>query len=294
MKIKYNITIMNYKRKRIILFIIAIVLSIIVPMLIMKYFKETFDNDNQLSSAVIVGAARDIEKFIPDSFEKMEMIASLFKQSKIIIYENDSKDNTLEQLIQWQNNNNNVEIITEKNVPGNRTQRLAHARNTLLEKALTYNYDYLIVIDTDNANLYLTKEAILSSFNNDDKFPNWACIGANQLDHYYDMWALRTYDDWMPFDHIICIANTQDDNYCRASRIRKIDQNADPIKVKSCFGGLVIYKTKYIQNSRYEGMTPNNEETCEHVSFNLSILDNNKDVAIYINPKMINNDLWVP
>lgn len=67
------------------------------------------------STVTIVGTARNIE-----------MIANLFIRSNIIIYENNSSDNTLEILNKWSDESPlNVEIISEKNIPGLRTHRLA-------------------------------------------------------------------------------------------------------------------------------------------------------------------------
>ena len=120
-------------------------------------------SDFNLYLSVIVGTARDIEKFLKNTIKKLEMISEIFQKYQIIIYENDSKDNTLNILNNWKNNNKNIEIISEKNVSGLRTQRLAHGRNILLKKALKLNYDYLIVIDLDDVNQNLTKESILSS-----------------------------------------------------------------------------------------------------------------------------------
>jgi hypothetical protein len=231
-----------------------------------------------LTSVTVVGCAKNIGEYIPNSIKKIEMICSLFEKSKIIIYENDSTDNTLDQLLKWKN----AEIITEKNVKGPRTVRLARGRNILLQKALYYDYEYFVVVDMDDKLSDLTKSAFLSSFD-DKKFPNWSMIGSNQRGEYYDLWALRTFDGWMPFDCHECVRKTRNKNYCITSRLVHIDENSEPIKVKSCFGGLAIYKTKYIKYSKYNGLNSEDQEICEHVQFNEDIGN------IYINPKMINH-----
>ena len=219
------------------------------------------------------------------------MLKSLFKSSKIIIYENDSKDNTLNILKDWEKEKL-IYLITEKDVKGTRTERLAYARNLLYNEAMKHTFDLLIVIDLDNVIYKLTKESIFSCFNLKQ---NWAMLGANQIYKYYDLWALRTYDDWMPFDCWYCTQSNKPEKYtsieyCIYSRYKKIPTYVKPIKVKSCFGGAAIYKRKYLDNCSYgtgnQLINGKIYEKCEHVDFNNSILNNGG--KIYINPKFIN------
>jgi glycosyltransferase involved in cell wall biosynthesis len=204
------------------------------------------DNDKIQSSVVIVGCARNIASKLDKTIEIIKMIKNCFIDYQIIIYENDSTDDTLDKLNKWSKEDNKVEIITEKNVPGLRTQRLSHARNTLMKKALTHNSEFIVSMDLDLVNHNLTKESFMSSFLTDI---DWAAIFANQSEKYYDLWALRSIDNWLNFDCIKCLHKTKDDDYCRGSRIKKINSNEKPIEVLSAFGGLGIYKTKYLKNA---------------------------------------------
>jgi hypothetical protein len=234
---------------------------------------------------IIVSCARNIDKYLNKSLTKINMIKSLFKSSKVFIYENDSTDKTLEILKDWENNNI-IKLFTEKNVLGKRTERLAHGRNILYNEAMKNDFDLLIVMDLDNVIELLSEEGILSCF---DIKEDWAMIGANQLGNYYDLWALRTYDDWMPFDCWECVnINKKSEYYCFSSRLKNIPINNNPIKVKSCFGGIAIYKRKYLNNCSYgNGLQGdiNKYEICEHVQFNEYIIRNGGN--IYINPKLI-------
>lgn len=234
----------------------------------------------------IVGTARDIEKYINNIINKIEMISNLFNKSEILIFENDSKDKTLSKLNEWKfNSKNNITIISENNIKGLRTQRLSYARNLLLEKALQSNYEYLIVIDLDDVNSELTEINFLSSFNYENT--DWAVMCSNQKNNYYDLWALRTFDDWMPFDCWECKNITGDKKYCVDDRFKKISPDFNLIDVKSCFGGLAIYKTKYLKNCEYYG-GQNKKEVCEHVNLNNDIINKNKG-KIFINTQMINS-----
>ena len=236
---------------------------------------------------IIVGCARNIESHLSNTKQKLEMIKSLFKSSQIIIYENDSSDKTLELLTIWKNKNF-IQLITEKNVPGIRTERLAYARNLLYKEAMKHNFDLLIVVDLDNVINDLSESSIISCFNLEE---DWAMVGANQTVHYYDIFALRTYDDWVPFDFLKCIhIDRKTQKYCLDDTYKTISKDEKPIQVISCFGGTAIYKRKYLNNCDYgKGFQMNGDskmEFCEHVSFNQCIINNGG--KIYINPKFIN------
>lgn len=266
-------------------FIIVIVISICIILLCL-FLASNYINQNaegfvgKLSSVVIIGTARDIDKHLPHTITKIKTIMSLFSKSYVIIYENDSNDKTLEILHKFSRSTPNVKIINESNVPGHRTQRLAHARNILMSEALKLNTEYIVIMDLDEVNSALTATNFLTSFEYENT--DWAVMTANQNNKYYDLWALRTYDNWMPFDCWECTRNDTIDN-CVNSRFKKINTNSKPIPVKSAFGGLGIYKTKYIKPTyKYDGASG-----CEHVPFNNEIVkDGGK---IYINPKMINS-----
>lgn len=271
---------MNSKQHKY-LIILAIIVIIIICIYVMVKRNESVESfESKLSSVVIIGTARNIEKYVHISINKIKMMMSLFNESHVIIYENDSEDRTLEMLMKFEITTPNVRIITEKNVPGSRTQRLAHGRNTLMQEALKLNTEYIVMIDLDDVNVSLTATDFLSSFQYKDV--DWAVMTANQNTKYYDLWALRTYDNWMPFDCWECTKSDTVDN-CVNNRFKKIDKNENLILVKSAFGGLGIYKTKYIKPEfKYDG-----DDKCEHVSFHDSIVANGG--KIYINPKMINS-----
>ncbi len=286
--------------------ILLVIFLIIIILIVTRKSQNKLNFDGDISNnndilpydVVIVGCARNIDKHLNNTKEKLLMLKSLFKSAKIIIYENDSIDNTLNILKEWEQDNL-ITLITEKNVPGKRTQRIAHGRNILLKEALKNKFDLLLVIDLDDVIAKLDRNSIRSSFNMTE---DWAAVGANQLERYYDLWALRTYDNWMNYDCWECVRkykkylNPIATYNCVESKYRNIPQTSKPIQVKSCFGGLTIYKRKYLDGCTYgTGLNKqfneqNNEEyneVCEHVLFNQCIINNGG--KIYINPKMINS-----
>jgi hypothetical protein len=302
---------MKISKKYIIILLLIIVSIISILLLILKYSNifENYENNNDTNDnndndndndnvslplpydIVIVGCARDIESYLTNTKKKLEMVKSLFRSSKIIIYENDSKDKTLEILSTW-NKEKFIKLITEKNVKGIRTERLAYARNLLYKEAMKSKFDLLIVIDLDNVINDLTPESIMSCFNKELIDKNWAMLGANQTGNYYDMFALKTYNDWMDIDLMKCRhIDKLPENFCLTDRYKNIPKNNKPIQVKSCFGGIAIYKRQYLDNCDYgKGFQMNVDEKiefCEHVDFNECVIKNGG--KIYINPKFINH-----
>lgn len=288
----------KFQNKYIYLLIIILIIFLVLIYFLFKREKhqaiEFFNTNSTLNkidniidnSVVIVGCARNIETFLDKTIEVIKSIRSCFRDSRVIIYENDSNDKTLEKLQSWALYDDKIDIITEKNVPGLRTQRLSHGRNIVMNKALKYDSELIIVMDLDIINHDLTKDIFLSSFKN-FAVNDWAGMFANQTEKYYDLYALRTKDNWMPFDFYDCLKEKSNDwDYCLHSRFKKILPTDAPIDVVSAFGGLGIYKTQFIKNAKYYGGI-NDKEECEHVSFNKDIIKNGG--KLYINPLMLNS-----
>jgi len=198
------------------------------------------------------------------------------------VYENDSVDNTLEGLQTWQDKLRiPVDIITEKNISGNRVQRIARGRNAILAALdkISLPPDFLLLLDMDSTNENLKGVETCLEL----KSP-WGACCANQRDIYYDLWALRTFDDW-------CDCDVWYDKKCAATRETKfkhIPSDNDPIQVKSCFGGAALYDYKRLkslvnQGARYES------DTCEHVSFHEHLQKRDDQFKLFIQPKMLND-----
>ena len=141
---------------------------------------------------IINGVCKNIVKYIYNSLYKFLYLTQYFQKSKIIIYENDSIDDTLKILNEFKNKYKNIDIIilSEKNIQGILTQRISHARNTILNYIHDnkLNPNYLITLDMDDILLDFKCDSILYPFY--EKI-NWSMFGGNS-EIYYDMWALRT------------------------------------------------------------------------------------------------------
>lgn len=217
---------------------------------------------------------------------------------KWIIIESNSTDNSTSILEQYSQKFNWVHyesIESPDTFFPSRTQKLAHARNKYIEIFQRINLEsrikFLVVCDLNNLNNKLNLDSVRSCDNiNIDK---WGALTANSSKFYYDIWALRHRywndgDCWERFSELTKIYSTKnlalwDSVY---SKMINIDPLSLPIEVESAFGGLAIYKSEYLTNCQYIGVTTDMQQICEHISFNKTFIKNGG--KIYINPSLIN------
>ncbi|CAF1125178.1 unnamed protein product [Adineta steineri] len=236
---------------------------------------------------VVLGCARNVVPNLNEFRSHIEPIINLFhSSSRIIIFESDSKDKTAKKLREW----SRVELHTYRRLAGQypeRTERLAHCRNELMDKAHLLPADYIFVVDLDRFST--TVPSFLSNFQYDTN--QWSVMTATSHDTYYDIWALRTLSDSvMNYDvwHRMLDLEIPLNNYCHQSifnGIIGIHQKRIPIEhglieVRSAFNGAGLYKVNSTYNCKYDGR----RFTCEHVSFHLCIREKNQ-ARIFINPE---------
>jgi len=253
---------------------------------------------NQLrdKSVIVVALARDCEESIESEISILKKATSFFRGVHWLIIESDSSDNTAEKLDFCKFNINNFRYISlgdlSESIPL-RTQRIAYCRNQYLQEinnnSIYRNVDYVIVADIDGMNNLLTSDALQSCWIRSD----WDVCTANQAGSYYDIWALR-HKDWCPGDCWNEFNFLQDHglSYKESlfsaihSRMITIPRNMSWIEVDSAFGGLAVYKKKYLENIEYIGLDKSGNEVCEHVHLHKEI--KKLGGKIYINPKFIN------
>lgn len=247
---------------------------------------------------LITGLVKNCEKTIQNEVQSVHNAFSDAKTTSWLIIESDSSDETLERLSILSNQYPLKYISLGKlsgRYPG-RTERLAYCRNTYLSEIVNNSeysdVDYVVVCDLDGINKDLSKDAVLSCW---ECGIDWDACFANQKKFYYDIWALR-HELWCPNDWIqeeLFLRKFNVDEFtCRfttsLSRMIHIPSNAKPIKVISAFGGLGIYKKELMLKGKYEGLTTNNLDICEHVTFHQTHL---KDNNLYIMPSLVNGIL---
>jgi hypothetical protein len=259
------------------------------------------DQTNSDESIVIIGAIRNGEKYIDSIFKNIYQIVSNFKEYKMMIYENDSNDQSRNILKNYSKKDQNIDLILENAIDQKypyRTQRLAYIRNTLLQKTIEkYNhYTYLLIIDMDDVNS--TSNIIDTFYHIFDYDPKiWDIQTIHQTKEYYDVWAFRKrgyieHDCWHEYYRDVKIKGISHEEahekyigkYQKPFQLRR-----GLIPVISAFGGAAIYKMELLnraKEAKYFGYCQYGE-ICEHVSFHTTLVNQYK-AKMFINPLWLN------
>lgn len=220
-----------------------------------------------------------------------ERIGAHFEDYRIVIFENDSIDETKE-ILSSLSANKKIKIIQKDGLDklfSFRTERISFARNTLFGEVKKIGSDYFCTVDLDGvvgANFDL--EGFLSNFQLDEC---WDAVFPANADKYYDIWTLRHPDlcpgdyerqmnamDPVFSDQIIfdaCLTNLQRMDF------RKLK---GWLQVSSAFGGMGLYKTSKFIHSNYFGIK-GGYEVSDHVAFHLKA--EKAGALLYINPKFL-------
>jgi hypothetical protein len=239
-------------------------------------------------SIIFVGLARDCESVVKLNVDLLKQIGSHFKEFKIIVFENDSKDSTNNVLSEI----NDIILHSVSSLDNRfpeRTERLAHLRNLGLQEAIATNFDYYCPVDLDGVltttGYEFDVKGFLSSFYYEEF---WDAVFPVSDGVYYDLWALRHWelspDDWMFAESSGTSALGIDIIQSREIFTRQYDlrKMSGWLKVDSAFGGIGVYKMNKLGNAKYIGKE-NEVIVSEHVPFNLKLSSN----RLYLNPRFV-------
>lgn len=231
-------------------------------------FRSEYERRNRIGRermsqrrVVLCGLCRNVRHFLPKFAARVERLGAMFREYRVVLFENDSTDATLEFLRDWRKINNRVHVLSEQlgaiHYPSirsaDRATRLAEYRNRCRSYALEHfgHFENVIVADTDLAGGW-SDEGIANTFGHDD----WDFVGSSGLlrVHFdrasdwlqYDAWAFRAIGH--PHPHSNVEVNSM------------IFNRSEPLlPVHSCFGGLGVYRMEAIKAAEYSG------PDCEHV-----------------------------
>lgn len=228
---------------------------------------------------VIVGLCRDADKYIGKNLQIFSKIGSYFKDYRIIVYENDSKDNTRKILDKHAKNDSRIIVLGEncnmKNVyhigafHNDRFEKMVEFRNYCLAYVRNNfaDYDYMMVVDWD-MNGSTDMNGIMNSIGRDyDEKTEWSAIGTSGNICVYGTFGLLllNYDTLALRFHNI----KYDQNHLKSVFFNHIYQEyhkllyPDLEPVHSTFHGIVIYKMAAIPPDAWY----NTEFGCEHIGF---------------------------
>lgn len=233
---------------------------------------------------VICGLARDVMHALPRTMARLERLGKQFKNYKVVVFENDSSDGTLEMLQYWQKVNARVEVLTEQLEAKKwgqvqdlaRMEQMAAYRNRYIAhiREQQYKFDYLIVFDLDIP-LGFSYDGIAHSFS----YHDWDVMGSNGFlvppygdpipnPVFYDAFAFRGKGNDYP-------KSLEEINALQFQRGEEL------VPVDSAFGGLAMYRAAgIVAGAQYGG------EDCEHVILHRWLRENGFDQQ-FLNPSQI-------
>ena len=253
------------------------------------------------SNLAICSIVRDCEKSLLKNIPIIEELRTKFKNSQVIIFENDSIDNTKSILKKWSEESINTIVkcdnFNKKTIPINdlngvnkyfsepRISKMSSYRNQYLKllNSLKFDYDYLIVIDLDIEKIF--KDGIAHSFGLIDQ---WDVVTANG--YSYSPSLKKRYHDTYALVEIGKENQSQDENSIIANQSKWsfLKENMPLIPVYSAFGGVAIYNYNTINNKDYKVIQNKNDRVevrCEHFSIHQQIQNEGYN-RIFINPNM--------
>jgi len=253
----------------------------------------------------VLGCARDVAKHLSRTMQTIKGITDIFSDYRIFIYENDSKDATMQILLNYRKQDPKLILKSEpwiaRKYP-HRTWRIAYARNKLKSLLIESKFtpDYVIVIDLDDIarNIENGKQFVIESLKKENY---WDCIFPHPT---YDMWCYRTkkiiYNYWEVLNHFTTyFPNFNQKKYLQEFKKDLVPDENNLCTVLSSFNGIGLYKYDVYIKGEYSGV--NNfysmiqdinlrskiqSEECEHVNFHRSL---GKDTKI----KVLHNFIYV-
>lgn len=233
---------------------------------------------------IFTGITRDNARDIPTMLQAFRNIGEKFADFRVVIFENDSSDDTLKLLKEAAVADNRFKVISQNYNLQKRPsiKFLAEIRNKYLEAIFTEEYDdFDIVIMADMDMKYgIDIRGIEHSFAFYDK---WDSVCSNGIfteeGRMWDCFAFRS-------EEFPCGLNDMPSKEYWESYIYQLAKvypvNTDLLPVHSCFGGLAIYKKRFIEGCKYDS----ENEDCEHVAFKKCMREKN-GARIFMNPSQM-------
>ena len=211
----------------------------------------------------ICGCARNVEKYLKNIFHNITLITNLFDDFHIIIYYDDSEDNTLDVLksfnIHFQDKM--TLIIGNNKLTNIRTQNIANARNDILKKIIKFDddrFEYFIMMDMDDVCSDKLNKNVLDNYLQYERYGNplpWDALSFNRI-IYYDLWALSIDPYRFSCNHY------ENTHKIKNQMIHFLKEQLGKVVLKnpntgllpciSAFNGFAIYRKNKFINVKYE------------------------------------------
>ncbi|MCO6045294.1 hypothetical protein NG895_15390 [Aeoliella sp. ICT_H6.2] len=230
----------------------------------------------------ICGVCHNARPALPRIAARLERLAAMFRDFRIVFCDHQSSDVTREFLYDWQQVNDRVDVLTLE-MPGRPPSYVDHAKANLVQcRNVCRDYvlehyahvDYVMVLDTQVLGGW-SFDGIAHTFGTHD----WDVVGSYGL-RYRSM----RQEGKGPFEHFDEQSfQPQDDigtDLIDFDGELVVERGQPLISVKSCFGGLAIYRLACMQAAEYVGAE------CEHVALHDELRRLGFD-RIFLNPSQI-------
>lgn len=213
---------------------------------------------------ILCGVCRDVATRLPYTIKIMEQIGDLFENYRIIVYENNSVDQTPAILSKWAHENPKVIVQSEHcdhsflssvviNIKEDhqfyRPEEIARARNIVLDRAMSQEYQefqYIIWMDMD-FKIPPAMKGIIEVFESDREWDAVLAYGIDPGRFYWDWYAFR--DAVYPIG-----SELLGNSWWYMKKNFELSHTSDWHPVYSAFGGCGIYKKSSIVDCRYSAV----------------------------------------
>jgi hypothetical protein len=206
-----------------------------------------------MESCCICGTVKNCGPYLSKVLENVTKITSLFIDYQVIIYYDDSTDDSHKLLKRYKKKYKKVHIHHNKIFKSDyRTHRLAFGRNYCLKKINKHysHFKYFIMMDFDNVCFDDINISVLENHINNDY--EWDALSFNKK-NYYDIWALSIRPYIFSYAHFNDSDNVSNDmNQYITKQLTSMDKNK-LLPCYSAFNGFSIYKTNIFKDSYYDG-----------------------------------------
>jgi hypothetical protein len=201
----------------------------------------------------ICGPVKNCGPYLKKNLSNMDVLGSLFEDYNILIYYDESSDDSLQILKDYQLTNPKMLLyVNRKPVSQFRTHNIANARNFCLNfvKENIKTFPYFIMMDMDDVNCKeLNVEPLIRSLKRED----WDGLSFNTSPAYYDIWGLSIWPYCFSYNHFEKNEKfyTIIQNY-----VTQLLEKLEPGGLLPCissFNGLSIYRTTKFLITYYDG-----------------------------------------
>ncbi len=211
----------------------------------------------------ICGCAKDVGCYLDDVFNNIGFIGELFDDFHIIIYYDESDDNTLVKLNEYYEyyQSKMTVLIGKEPLTNIRTQNIANARNGILTKIKEFNNDdfqYFIMMDMDEVCSSKFNKNALDTYLQYERTNNplsWDALSFNRI-IYYDLWALSIDPYGFSCNHYENTHKVKNQMiHFLKEELGKVilkNPNTGLLPCISAFNGFAIYRKDQFINIKYE------------------------------------------